>query len=229
MKTKLVALLGALVIGVTMAGPALAQGGEDIRTKVVPSLELQDADIRDALKLLFDSVGVQNYSVKEDVQGRVTIKLTNVAFETALRNITDQVGATYTIEGGLIRIFKREEIVPDAGSTTTTAPADTKVTRKIQLRQADPLLILLLLSGTAAIGLPPEISTLAGGFGGAGGNNNQGVGGGRGGGGFGGGGLGGGGFGGGRGGGGFGGGGGGFGGGRGGGGFGSGGGGGIGG
>lgn len=93
MKHKLVAFLGAVVIGATMAGPALAQGGEDIRTKIVPSLELQDADIRDALKLLFDSVGVQNYSVKDDVQGRVTVKLTNVAFETALRFVTDQVGA----------------------------------------------------------------------------------------------------------------------------------------
>lgn len=188
MKRSWFVMLGLSLLACALAMPTTASAQqEDIRKKKV-SLEIQDADVRDALKLLFDAAGVQNYTVASDVQGTVTVKLTDVPFETALRSILDQVDATYSFEAGLIRIFKREK---PTVTPTTEQPSiqTTKVTRKIPILHADPYLIALLLSGQGAqFGIPPEWSTAAtGGFGGFGG-------GGFGGGGFGGGGFGGGGF-----------------------------------
>jgi hypothetical protein len=185
MKTRLfAAAMGAVLTTALLLGPTSAPAQEDIRKKPVPSLELQDASIRDGLKLLFDSIGVQNYSIANDVQGNVTVKLTNVPLETALRAILDQVDATYSIEAGVIRIFRRERVtVPDR---TTEGPStqSSTVTKKIPVLHADPMLIAVLLEGkNTNFTLPPELSTLSGGFGGFGGGNggfgNQGQGGGN--------------------------------------------------
>jgi len=201
-------LVGAVAVAGVFAAPVSAHA-QDLRDKTVPSLELQDAEVRDALRLLFESVGVTNYTIAGDVQGRITVKLTNVPFETALRNVLDQVGATWSIEAGIYQIKKREEPpAPSTGPTTTETPQSTTVTRKIQIQHADPYLIALLLSGNQDFAGYPEYSTEAGGFGngfggggfggGFGGNGfgggMGGYGGGFGGGGFGGGGFGGGGF-----------------------------------
>lgn len=170
MKTKLFVLIGALCLMAIAAVPAFAQ--EDPRQKIVKSLDLQDADVRDALKLLMDSVGVQNYSIAQDVQGTVTAKITEQTFETALRAILDQVNSTYSFEAGMIRVMRREPPqtnVPDTGATTTTA--STPIVKKIYISSADPLLIAYLLSGEASFGLWPEMSTAQGGFGGFGGQN----------------------------------------------------------
>ncbi|HET6644935.1 MAG TPA: hypothetical protein VFG65_05495 [Fimbriimonadales bacterium] len=214
MKRHIFVAIGALVLGGVLAAPLKAQG-QDPRTQIVPSLELQDADVRDALRLLFESVGVTNYTIANDVQGRITVKLTNVPFENALRNVLNQVDATWSIEAGIYQIKRREQPpAPGTGPTNVEPPAASKVLRKIQINHADPQLIAYLLSGDLDFGITPEISTLngagGGGFGNSGGFGGQqgGYGGGMGGfggglGGFGGGGFGGGGLGGGFGGGGF--------------------------
>jgi hypothetical protein len=135
--------------------------------------------VRDALRLLFESVGVTNYTIAQDVQGRITVKLTNVAFETALRNILDQVDATWSIEAGIYQIKKREQPpAPSTGPTTPETPQATNVIRKIQIQHADPYLIALLLSGNQDFASQPEFSTQAGGFGGFGGGGQGGFGGG---------------------------------------------------
>ena len=197
MKRHILAMAGALAVIGAFALPINANA-QDLRDRTVPSLELQDADVRDALRLLFESVGVTNYTIASDVQGRITVKLTNVAFETALRNILDQVGATWSIEAGIYQIKKREEPpAPSTGPTTPETPQATNVIRKIQIQHADPYLIALLLSGNQDFAAQPEYSTQSGGFGGLGGSGGGFGGGGQGGfggGGFGGGGFGGGGF-----------------------------------
>jgi hypothetical protein len=202
MKRQLSFVVAGLTLGLLAFAPATLSAQEDPSQKNVPHLELQQADIRDALKLLFESVGIQNWSIANDVQGQVTIKVTNLPFETVLRNILNQVGATWRVEAGVYQIVKREPpqaSQPQGGDTGTVA--SSTVTRKIQISHADPMLIALLLSADQLqFGLPPELSTFSGAqFGGFGGG---GFGGGFGGGGFGGG-FGGGGFGGGFGGGGF--------------------------
>jgi hypothetical protein len=178
MKRHILAMVGAIAVIGAFAVPVNANA-QDLRDKTVPSLELQDADVRDALRLLFESVGVTNYTIAQDVQGRITVKLTNVAFETALRNILDQVDATWSIEAGIYQIKKREQPpAPSTGPTTPETPQATNVIRKIQIQHADPYLIALLLSGNQDFASQPEFSTQAGGFGGFGGGGQGGFGGG---------------------------------------------------
>lgn len=196
----------AMILMMALA-PAPVQAQGDPRDRMVQSLELDQADIRDALKLLFRIVGT-NYSVASDVQGTVTITLRDVPFETALRAVLNQVDATWRVEGGIYNIIKKPEIAQptpgiDLGSGPTTAPAQ-QTARRIKIRSADPYLILLLISQStpqADVFLQPELSTFpqgggqgGGGFGGGGnqGGFGGGFGGGQGGGGFGGGGFGGG-------------------------------------
>ncbi|MGI8922661.1 MAG: hypothetical protein ACR2HJ_01245, partial [Fimbriimonadales bacterium] len=162
MKRHIFVTIGALVLAGVLSTPVSAQP-QDPRNQMVPSLELQDADVRDALRLLFESVGVTNYTIANDVQGRITVKLTNVPFETALRNVLNQVDATWSIEAGIYQIKKREEPpTPGTGPTEVTPPAASKVLRKIQINHADPQLIAYLLSGQLSFGISPELSTVAG-------------------------------------------------------------------
>ena len=175
--------------------PAHSQGGPG--GTIIPSVQFENADIRDALKVLFRPVGA-SYSVAPEVQGLVTANLTNVPFETALRNLLNQVNATYRIEGGIYNIIIKPTENPnpvnpiDGGATATR----TNPIVKIRIRNADPALIIAILSNQISVTTPPEISGLSGGIGGQGGGGFGGGGGGLGGGGFGGGGggLGGGGF-----------------------------------
>lgn len=177
--------------------PTRAQGGAGGQT--IPSVQFENADIRDALKVLFRAVGA-NYSVAPEVQGLVTANLTNVPFETALRNLLNQVNATYRIEGGIYNIILKPVETPGQVGGTDLGAATTRRNPivKIKLKHADPALIVQILAARAGIFSQPETSTLmGGGMGGFGGGMGGGMGGGFGGGGFGGG-MGGGGFGGGN-------------------------------
>ncbi|MER3414233.1 MAG: hypothetical protein C4341_08385, partial [Armatimonadota bacterium] len=167
-------MVSALAVGAFLVAPISSVAQEDPSQKIVPHLELQQAEIRDALKLLFESVGIQNWSIANDVQGTITIKVTNLPFETVLRNILNQVGATWRVEAGVYQIVKREPPAPPpTGGGDTGSVASSTVTRKIQISHADPMLIALLLSGEQLqFNLPPELSTFSGaqfgGFGGGG-------------------------------------------------------------
>jgi len=172
MKRNIALMVSALAVGAFLVAPVSSVAQEDPSQKIVPHLELQQAEIRDALKLLFESVGIQNWGIANDVQGTVTIKVTNLPFETVLRNILNQVGATWRVEAGVYQIVKREPPAPPpTGGGDTGSVASSTVTRKIQISHADPMLIALLLSGEQLqFGLPPELSTFSGAqFGGFGG------------------------------------------------------------
>jgi hypothetical protein len=208
-----VALAGVFLAG--LPNSAYAQGA-DPKTIRIQRLELDQADIRDALRVLFNQVGV-SYVIAPEVQGTVSASLNDVPFETALRNLLDQVRATYRIEGGVYQIVLREQQTPGGGTAVPTTPtlptAQQNRPRVIRVNSADPLVIALLITSTQAnFSLYPEVSVIintpsvaggggnfGGGFGGGGfGGGGRGSGGfgrgGFGGGGFGGGGFGGGGF-----------------------------------
>lgn len=202
MKKHMSFVFGALLaVLLVTAAPVRAMAQDDPSNKIIPSLELDQADVRDALKILFRNVGV-SYSIAPEVQGTVTVSLKNVQFEVALQNILKQVNATYRVEAGIYQIIVREEPRIDQGATgpDLTGPQRNTVVRRLPIRHADPLYIITMLAGSQNVaGLAPEMSTLfktggssGGGFGG-GGNGGFG-GGGFGGGGFRGGGYGGGGF-----------------------------------
>ncbi|HLK13594.1 MAG TPA: hypothetical protein VKT78_02215, partial [Fimbriimonadaceae bacterium] len=98
----LLAALGVILMGgAPLKAHAQADGGsQDVSNQLIASLDLEDVDVRDAIRALFKNVNA-NYVVAPEVQGTVTITLKNVKFEVALRNILDQVKATYRIEGGI--------------------------------------------------------------------------------------------------------------------------------
>jgi hypothetical protein len=181
--------LGLVIAGALVAVPVsgIAQNQDD---KIIESLDLDQADIRDALKIIFKHVGY-SYSVDPGVQGTIVIHIEKKPFETVLRNVLNQVEATYRIEGGIYNIVPRPAPIPPDQNLTTGTTAPSQTIRRIRIQHADPSLIVQLLSGQADIGTPPETSTMAfgGGFGGgmSGGGMSGGFGGGMSGGGFGGG------------------------------------------
>ncbi|MCW5944022.1 MAG: hypothetical protein KIS66_17465 [Fimbriimonadaceae bacterium] len=197
--TKFIAM-GAFGLCLMIASPLANAQPNDPSNQKIPSLELDQADIRDALRQLFKNVGDVSYTLAPDVVGVVTVRLKDVSFETALRNVLQQVDATYRIEGGVYQIIRKEQPIVTGGNDNTelpTTPTDNKVTARIKIRHADPQYIIGMLNGSLGPGTPPEISGLSGMFGGGfGGGMGGGFGGGMGGfgggqGGFGGGGFGG--------------------------------------
>lgn len=213
------AVMGALAVCGPV--PVLAQdtsagGGQatDINTKKV-TLNLENADIRYALKLLFQSVGA-NYTLDQGVQGAVTVSLTDVSFRTALESILrgtqSQVPLTYRVENGVYNIAPKVETVDNTAppeDLTTTAPKTTTRTVKMQINFADAIDIAQAFGGGVITSRLSQLGMggMGGGFGGGmggggfggglGGFGGGGMGGGMGGfggGGFGGGGFGGGGF-----------------------------------
>jgi hypothetical protein len=195
-------LAGVMAMAVTSGTPARAQEGSgDVNNKKV-SLNLENADIRYALKLLFQSVGV-NYVLDQNVQGTVTVSLTDVSFRTALESIlrgtASQTPLTYRAEGGVYQIAPKVELPP----TDTTVDAGEEPARpstrpvKIQVNYADAIDLALAFGGGVLESRFAQMGMggMGGGFGGGmGGGGMGGMGGGMGGGGFGGGGMGGGGF-----------------------------------
>ncbi|MEX2243803.1 MAG: hypothetical protein WD716_08165, partial [Fimbriimonadaceae bacterium] len=185
MKKAFTAVLGLVVVGSMLTAPIVGTAhGQD--QKIIPSLDLDQADIRDALLIIFKHAGY-SYSVENGVQGTVTVHLVNQPFESVLRNVLNQVGATYRIEGGIYNIMPRPTPEPPTPVDPGTGSGSSDVIRKIRIRHADPSLIVLILSGQADIGTQPESSTLqfggggmsgGGGFGGGGGGLSGGGGGG---------------------------------------------------
>lgn len=167
MKTKIGLMIATLAVGgllVSAPMKAFAQG--DPRDTIIPSLELNEADIRDALKVLFRNVGV-SYTIAPEVQGTVTVSLKNVPFETALRNVLNQVQATYRVEAAVYNIIKREETTaPTTGQENTGLTTTPElITQRIYIRHADPELIIRLLLVDDSTQTQPEISTMVGGGG----------------------------------------------------------------
>lgn len=202
MKFAVGAILAATLF---VLAPVRSYAQTDVGSTIIPSLEYQQADVREALRALFKNVGV-SYSIAPEVQGAVTVSLKNVSFDTALQNVLRQVDATYRIEAGVYQIVKREDnpvpsttndALPNLTNDETKSPP-----RKIFIRFADPQFIAILIGqngGSQIWTLSPEVSAVtrgnigggAGGFGsggsGIGGGTSGGRGGGTSGGGFGGG------------------------------------------
>ena len=155
------AILGICIVG---GSPMTAFGQEDISQKMIPSLQLDQADVREALRALFKNITV-SYSIAPEVQGSVTANMRDVSFQTALQNVLRQVDATYRVEGGVYEIIKRAESVgPNISTGPTPTNVSTKVLRRIKIRSADPQFIAMMIGakiGSQNYSVAPEISTIA--------------------------------------------------------------------
>lgn len=79
---------------------------ETANDPIIPSVDYDQADIRDALRALFKSVNV-NYSIASDVQGVLSLKKRNQRFTYLLNEMLKQVDATYRLEGGVYMIIHK--------------------------------------------------------------------------------------------------------------------------
>ena len=75
---------------------------------MVTSLVLERAEGREALRRLFREYRFGG-SVAPDVEGTVSVRLRNVPFETALANVTRQLGATFRIDHGFFRVVRGKD------------------------------------------------------------------------------------------------------------------------
>jgi len=160
MKRNFALAAGAFLAIAFVAGAPIKAHAQDVGQQIIPSLELDQADVREALRALFKNVGV-SYSIAPEVQGAVTRSLRNVTFEAALQNVLKQVNATYRVEGGIYQIVLKEE-----PTTTATGPDMTGLTpkntvvRRLKIRSADPQFIITMLSGSQNTGVAPESSSI---------------------------------------------------------------------
>ena len=90
MNRKLTLAFGAFLAVTMIAGAPIKALAQDPGQQNIPSLELDSADVREALRALFKNVNV-SYSIAPEVQGTVTVSLRNVTFDAALQNILKQV------------------------------------------------------------------------------------------------------------------------------------------
>jgi hypothetical protein len=170
MKTRLV-LAAIAVLVAAQASPLLAQQGGDPSQRRV-TVKYDQADVRFVLKQLFDSVGV-SYTLDPNVQGTVTVSLTDVPFTVALDNILRPLNLTYRVENGVYFVTVRQpEEAPLAPNVDTTTPEEgvrLNLPEKIQLNYASPTLIAALLGGSLIGYAQYELQSGGGGFGGFGG------------------------------------------------------------
>lgn len=136
----------------------------DIRGTNIPSLSLEEVEVKDALNLLFKSVDAP-YSVESNVQGIVTIKAENQPFELVLRSILNQANATYKMVEGNYEISNRKLDFQVPGNAlnlnteNTTMPGGKSepIIRRIKIDFADPQLVWTLLNKiNADFKLTPE-------------------------------------------------------------------------
>jgi hypothetical protein len=166
--------LGSLfaIASMAIASPALSQDSTGKRV----TLNIENADLRYALKLLFSSAGL-NYTLDQAVQGTVTVSLTEVPFRTALesvlRSTQSQIPLTYRMEDNIYIISpKAPEIIVGGGEVPTEpAPEPKKRFVKIQLNFADVYDIVNAFGGTVISSRFGNMNSNNSGFGGGMGNS----------------------------------------------------------
>jgi type II secretory pathway component GspD/PulD (secretin) len=163
--TMKLALSLAFGISLLSAVPATANAQADVSQKQISSLELNQADVREAIRSLFKNVDV-SYSIAPEVQGQVTVSLKNVSFQLALENILRQVDATYRIEAGVYEIVKKTAsgtLFPNPDGQGPTSVIEGPTIRRIKIRSADPAFIAEMLGaarGNQNYNVAPEKSTI---------------------------------------------------------------------
>lgn len=98
-----------VVAGAAIADQGLAPGETRVMGGGSPrydgekvSIDFKDADVKDVLRFLAD-FGKFNLVLDASVQGKITIKLTNVPWDQALDVILRNNGLAADIEGGVVR------------------------------------------------------------------------------------------------------------------------------
>ena len=89
------------------------------------SLDFQDADIRNVLRLIADVSGY-NLAAGDDVKGKVTIKLLNVPWDQSLDLILKMNNLGYIKEGNILRVATLKNIEEQLNAEAKTREAEQK-------------------------------------------------------------------------------------------------------
>lgn len=89
------------------------------------SLDFQDADIRNVLRLIADVSGY-NLAAGDDVKGKVTIKLLNVPWDQSLDLILKMNNLGYIREGNILRVATLKNIEEQLSAEAKTREAEQK-------------------------------------------------------------------------------------------------------
>jgi hypothetical protein len=118
------------------------------------SLDLQNADVRDALRDLFKTVGA-NYTIDQDVTGTVTVNLKDSDIVTALQSIVRATSQPlqYSMTNGVFHVTVRKPIEASPGSYTA-GNADARLF-KLPLKHARASDLVSRVHEAAADGLVP--------------------------------------------------------------------------
>ena len=116
------ALLGCSVL----ATPARAQDASAASDKPI-TLNLNNVDIKTALKLLFNAAGIHNYTIAQDVQGFANINSKDVPFTVSLTNLLNSVGAAFTVDNGNYVVSVKRPTPPPAAIISPSPAGNTIV------------------------------------------------------------------------------------------------------
>jgi len=149
-------MLGMAALAGGLAASALAQ---DAGTTARPiSLNLVNVPIQAALRTLFSSAGIRNYSIKSDVQGFANINVSDVSFSLALRQLLGSVNPplTYTIIDGTYMVSVQQAPQTVEPQIVLNAPPVTEETADkrfytIPINSYDAFVIAKLLADTGKI------------------------------------------------------------------------------
>jgi hypothetical protein len=142
------ALTGVALLGPSLTAPAHAQAQTPAGERALPpiTLDLRDAPVRQALEQLFNNAKV-DFSIANEVQGFVTLKITDQPFENALRLIlrSSSIPLTFVRESGVYIVKPRvteaansnDNLPPPVDSNVNTLPTATY--DQIQLTYIDSM------------------------------------------------------------------------------------------
>lgn len=144
LKRYLLAILAALLTAGILV-PATAQGGQSEKRF---DLKLESADIQDATKVLAEQTGLDLQFVfrpSNQPYDLITLKLTNVTVEEAIRYICEAAGAEFRRDpGGVYVIWRKgtETAPPTSGGTQATTSQqvvpEERIVKKIFIKHASP-------------------------------------------------------------------------------------------
>lgn len=108
-------LAGVLLLGAALAAVVRAQ---DDRQVMIQALELDNADIRLVLKTIFQKADA-SFTIDPTLQGKVTMRVSNLPLHTVLDHVVRQVNAGYAIDQSGVYHFmpKARQAVPVPASS----------------------------------------------------------------------------------------------------------------
>lgn len=146
--------LTGLLCAASVGGPALAKdsipaAGASAGASKTVSLNLVNQPIQTALRLLFNSEGL-NYSIAQNVGGTVSINVNNVSFDVALKALLSAANPplAYDVNDGIYRISIKRRARPVAVAPVVTHAAKQETQGYVlPINQYDAGMIAQLIAG----------------------------------------------------------------------------------